>query len=341
MKKNIVLTPGEYWGVGVAMATIMEPGISATQPIDKERQEMLTRDLIDALASDRLGENGLREVDGFLVVAGTTGKSPVLGHIEQQETIEEVFDVAVKYCAEQGIDQIPIVGGIGSNCTAESINLLKGIEERIGPSTCLANTGYYVIGRGPQEGIEDHFNYIADESKGNILLYHVDSRGCYIAPETIIRLSKHQHIAGLKEADGDRINGVTDGMCTLEMIDAIKDPFSVVSGEDYEFARILNIGGKGIVSAGATVATMLFVGLWRAYKEGDLEKVKEYQIKINDFSDNCTFSTKNPIGVDHPLKSGTRPPLTTLERANGGKHVAGCEAVVEKYSEHCIDVSRY
>lgn len=353
MVENILLIPGEDWGVGVATNTMMErnrpsqrlEGIalnqvlkpsSPRQPIDLERQAMLTRDLIDVLANDK------GEMDGFIVVPGTTGQSPTLGHDEQVDLVEYVFNVAVDYCNQKGLAQIPIVGGAGSNCTAETMSLIKGIEKRIGPSTCLVNTGYYNIGNGPQEGIEDHFKYAAQVSRGNIVKYHVITRGCNVADRTILNLADNKRIAGVKEADSDRIEGKSKGMSTKELIKQTEGKLSWVSGEDYKFFELLEMGGKGIISAGATVAPGLFVGLWRAYKAGDMDKALEYQHKINIFSDNCTFVTKNPIGVAYALSSGTRTPVPTLDQADGGIHVEKCNKVLNLFKDELgIDLSKY
>ena len=89
-------------------------------------------------------------VDG-IVPCGTTGEAPTL-------TVDEHVEV-VCWAVEEANGKVPVMAGIGSNCTATAIATAKRVEQ-LGVAGVLATAPYY--NKPTQEGLYQHFKAIAE-----------------------------------------------------------------------------------------------------------------------------------------------------------------------------------
>ncbi|HEY5502995.1 MAG TPA: dihydrodipicolinate synthase family protein, partial [Candidatus Anoxymicrobiaceae bacterium] len=123
---------------------------------DGEIDEPSLRKLVDYLVGG--GATGL-------VPCGTTGESATLSHDEHIEVI--------RIAVEQAAGRIPIVAGIGTNDTRETIGLLERAE-------MLDVQGYLVVcpyyNRPNQEGIIEHFRAVAEVTDRPIVIYNIPAR---------------------------------------------------------------------------------------------------------------------------------------------------------------------
>ena len=119
-----------------------------------------------------------------LVICGTTGESATLDNEEHIKVLEEAVAVADK--------RVPIIAGTGSNDTMYAAQLSQHAES-LGVDGLLMVTPYY--NKTSQNGLINHYFYVADRVKTPIILYNVPSRtGTAIKPETYKELSKHENI---------------------------------------------------------------------------------------------------------------------------------------------------
>ena len=130
--------------------------------------------------------------DGILIL-GTTGETPSLTEEEQDKIVE----TAVKTAG----GRIPVIANSGTNNTERSLE--KSLKyEGMGVDGLLVITPYY--NKPNSSGMEEHFLKIADRVKTPVYIYNVPARtGICIEAETVKELSKHENIAGIKEASGD------------------------------------------------------------------------------------------------------------------------------------------
>lgn len=274
-------------GCYTALITPMKKGDGLNNEVDFDKLFLLVEDQIAA------GVAGL-------VVAGTTGQSATLGHKEQVDLIGKVFDYVG--------GRTRIIASAGSNCTREAINLTRAIEDRIGPSTLLHVTGYY--NNPPQAGLFDHYTALSRAVKGNIVLYNVPGRTrSNIDVDTVVRLADDPNIIGLKEASGDldQVKKIID--CTNP------DYFRVVSGEDHLVAKIMEVGGFGVISASANVAPKMFVEMVNHSESRNFDKATEIQERLLPLVKNAVFAAKNPIPLAYMFGTELRLPLCSLEKA--------------------------
>src|SRR5277367_2682773 len=147
---------------------------------------------LDWPAWDRLLDFHVREGTDGIVVAGTTGESPVLSVDE----IEELTRRAVALCR----GKIKVIVGAGTYSTAGTVARTRTLS-RLGVDGVMLVTPYY--NKPPQEGLLRHFTAAADVSAVPVVLYNVPSRTAVdLQPATVARLARHPRIKALKDASG-------------------------------------------------------------------------------------------------------------------------------------------
>lgn len=245
-------------------------------------------------------ENG---TDG-IVPCGTTGESPVLSHEEHDRVIEITVEAVRK--------RVPVIAGTGSNSTAEALRLTKHAYE-VGADGALMVCPYY--NRPTQEGLYQHYKYIAENVPIPIIVYNIPGRtGVNLLPETLARLAKIPNIVGTKEASGS----------LKQMHDVIAqcgENFSVLSGDDFFTYPLLCLGGHGIISVVSNVAPADMASLVDAFEAGDYAKAKALHYKLVPLVD-MLFVETNPAPVKAALammgkiEYELRLPLSKLSEAN-------------------------
>lgn len=216
-------------------------------------------------------------------VCGTTGEAPTLSKKEQNEII--------KFAVNKVKGRVPVIAGAGGNDTQKALYLSLAAEDA-GADALLSVTPYY--NKTTQNGLLEHYFYIADRVSVPIILYNVPSRtGLNILPETYKKLSEHPNIVAVKEANGN-IESI------IKTINLCGEDFSVYSGEDGLTLPTLSVGGKGVVSVVANVLPLKMNVLYAAFKSGDNEKAAKIQRELSDII-SALFSETNPIPVKKAL----------------------------------------
>ena len=170
-----------------------------------------------------------------LVVAGTTGESPVLSH-------EEKLDLFTAVIEEVG-DRAKVVAGTGSPNTAETIELTKEAAS-LGADACLVVTPYY--SKPPQNGLLAHYRAIADAVDIPLMLYDIPGRTARrVERETMVELAGHPNIVANKDAVGD---AEETAKLRVELDAAGHTDFELYSGDDPMLIAHLEAGVVGIVS---------------------------------------------------------------------------------------------
>src|SRR5271168_260989 len=120
---------------------------------------------LDWPAWDRLLDFHMNEGTDGIVVAGTTGESPVLSQAE----IEELTRRAVTRCR----GRLKVIVGAGFNSTEATVARTRALS-RLGVDGVMLVTPYY--NKPPQEGLYRHFMAAADASAVPVVMYNVPSR---------------------------------------------------------------------------------------------------------------------------------------------------------------------
>lgn len=235
-----------------------------------------------------------------LVIAGTTGESATLNHDEHLALIARSCELAA--------GRMPIVAGTGSNSTAQTRELSVAAS-RLPVAGLLIVTPYY--NKPTQQGLVRHYSAIADAVDKPILLYNVPGRTAVdLQPATVIELSAHERIVGIKDATAEvsRVGVLRKGC---------GDGFSLLSGDDASSREFMLAGGDGVISVTGNVAPAAMRRLCDAARAGNADEAAAIDAPLIGLHRDL-FVESNPIPVKWALESmnligpGIRLPLTRL-----------------------------
>lgn len=168
----------------------------------------------------------------YLVVLGTTAETATLSSEEKTRILEVV--------AAENAGRLPLVAGIGGNNTLAVAEEMQ--SRNLGAYQAILSVSPY-YNRPTQEGIYQHFCYLAERSPLPILVYNVPARtGSNMLPETVARLAADcPNILGVKEASGNMEQ-------IGRLIGLVPKNFMVISGDDSLATATILKGGVGVIS---------------------------------------------------------------------------------------------
>ncbi len=235
---------------------------------------------VDYNALLRLVEYQIQQGTDFLCVLGTTAETPTLTQ-EEKRKIKEVV-------VEKVNGRVPIVLGVGSNCTQTVIdNIVK--EDMTGIDAVLIAVPYY--NKPSQEGLYQHYKAIAQATTLPIILYNVPGRtGVNMTAETTLRLAgEFNNIIAIKEASGN----------ITQMDDIIKNKpacFNVLCGDDGIAFPLITLGAIGVISVIGNAFPKEFSRMTRLALAGDYERARVIHHKFTELF-KLLFVDGNPAGV--------------------------------------------
>lgn len=256
MKNNIK-------GVGVALVT----------PFTKDGE-------VDYDALDRLVDHVIKGGVDYLVVLGTTGETPTLTQAEKDTIVARVI--------ERNAGRLPIVLGVGGNCTRNVVEQLK-TSDFTGVDAILSVTPYY--NKPSQEGLYQHYKAVAEASPVPVILYNVPGRtGVNMSAETTLRLAREvKNILAIKEA-----NGSIQHMARL--LKERPDGFLVISGDDCMTLPLASMGGDGVISVVANAFPANMTTMLGKAQRGDNKGATEEFSRLSELSQ-AIFDEGNPVGI--------------------------------------------
>ena len=232
---------------------------------------------IDFQALSRLIEHQVKGGVDYLVILGTTSEVPTLSHEEQDQIIVHIV--------EQVAGRVPLVLGVGGNCTAAVVERIKGLANLLQDhfAAILSVTPYY--NRPQQEGLYQHFCAVAEASPLPVILYNVPKRtGVNLLPETTRRIY---------DAHPDKIMGIKEACNSVEQftetVNIANGDFAVISGDDDLAYEMMKAGGDGLISVASNA--------WpKEMKQIVLEKDAMMQSKMGHRI-HLLFVEGNPSGI--------------------------------------------
>lgn len=226
-------------------------------------------------------------------VCGSTGEGFLLSTEERMQVTE-----AVKEAAGDDFTVIVHVGCAGSK---ESIRLAKHAE-KIGVDAISAVPSVYY--RLPPKSVEMHWNAIIDSTNLPFIIYNIPQlTGFHLPYDLFERMAKNPKVIGIKNSEEPVFN--------MERFRTIAgDDFIIFNGSDEQF-----LGGRLMgadAGIGGTYGTMpeLFVALDKYICDGEIEKAKALQYKINEIifdllaCDSLYGAAKQVISVRFNVNAG-------------------------------------
>ena len=238
--------------------------------------------------------------DGLLV-CGTTGESVTLTNFEQRKVM--------RFVAEHTAGRVPVIAGVGTNSTAETVQL-AGYAEEVGCDALLVVTPYY--NKPSPNGLRLHYGEVALATGLPIFLYNNPGRtGCDLDPDLAAELARtHETIVAVKEA----APGLERARRHLAL-----GALDLFCGEDSLLADYVALGARGSITVTANLLPQELSDLFRVGgPERDPERADTLAARIAPIAE-ALFCESSPVPVKWALSRifgmtpDVRAPLAQLE----------------------------
>jgi 4-hydroxy-tetrahydrodipicolinate synthase len=221
-------------------------------------------------------------IDG-LVVAATTGESLTL---EPDETEQLIFAVR-----DEIGENLPISLGLSGSNTRTLLETLDRTAAWL-IDAYLISCPYY--SRPSQRGLERHFGPLADRAAHPVLLYNVPYRtGVNLGNETMLWLTEHPNIVGLKDCCADRNQ-------SQDFLRRRPRGFAVLTGEDAHYHEALIDGADGGILASAHIETETFALIHKLVAAGERDAALSQWRSVADLTQ-LLFAEPSPAPIKYWL----------------------------------------
>ncbi len=213
-----------------------------------------------------------------LVIAGTTGESPVLTDDERLSLFSAVIEAVT----------IPVIAGTGTNDTAHSIHLTKEATA-LGAAGILAVTPYY--NRPSQVGIEAHMRAVAGATSLPVVVYDIPVRtGRKISTPVLLRLAREvSNVVALKDAAGNPAESAV-------LMSQAPSGFELYSGDDNLTLPFLSIGGCGVIGVATHWSATDHQEMFACWERGDVVGARKVNARLlESFAYETGDDNPNPL----------------------------------------------
>lgn len=238
---------------GPILVPILTP-FADDQSIDYGKLKTLTNFLIETKKADSL------------IVCGTTGEFHVLTFDERVR----LFEATVENVA----GRIPLIAGVGSTSTIETIALAKKALA-LGINTVMVVAPYY--SKPTQSELFTHYAQLATEVPDvDILLYNIPIfTGVNLDTDTVARLAQLPNIVAIKDEAELNPKQIT------AFLNATPDDFIIYNGDDTMILETYAQGGRerigGVVSGAAHLVGPYIRDMISKFLAGDVDEAAKLQ----------------------------------------------------------------
>jgi len=225
--------------------------------------------LLEDMELDLKGLNKLIEhllkggVHGIFLL-GTNGEGPSLAYDVRKQLITEASKI---------VDgRVPILVGITDTSITGSLEIADHALQTGADALVVAPPYYFPIS---QDEMVRYLEVLVPELSLPFLLYDIPScTKLHLSLETI-RKAKELGAIGIKDSSGD----LTTLYTLIEEFKGLSE-FTIIAGAELFLPETIIYGGHGVVAGGANIFPRLFVDLYEASCDCDLERIKSLRQKI-------------------------------------------------------------
>lgn len=214
-------------------------------------------DLVDFLI-----ERGVRG----LFVGGTTGEGLMLSLRERMSLHESAWLAAA--------GRVPVLLHAGANTTAETLALARHAASLGADAIVVITPTFYAM---PDDALLSYFAEIAEAvPRLPLLVYDIPQMAINgVSPELLARLAEAiPSFAGIKCSRPDM-------QMIRRLIDASTGEAALFAGNEAIALGSLALGASGLISGLATAIPEPFVALTDAFVQGDMERARHEQQRVN------------------------------------------------------------
>ncbi len=204
------------------------------------------------------------ELSGFLLL-GSNGELSMLNHKERIETL---------HVGREAIEPGKLMlAGTGCESTQETVVLTREAA-KAGADAALVLNPFYYKEQMTHNALVMHFFTVAEAATIPVVIYNMPSNtGIDMSAETILAISKHPNIIGLKDSGGNLVK-------MGQIIGQAKEGFQVLAGSAGFLLPALAIGAVGGVLALANIAPSPCIGILKAFALGRMDEARAIQLKL-------------------------------------------------------------
>jgi len=235
---------------------------------------------VDDASLRRLVQHVLRGGVNGVFVMGSTGEFAAVTDSERRRAVEIVVD-EVK-------GKVPVLAGVGDSSTRRAL-LRVDEAQGLGVDALVAIMPYYHTVNTMEEA-KAHFEAIAKAASLPVLMYNIPQRiGVSLTIDVVTDLREVGQIVGIKDSSED----FNRFQAMIRMGSAA---FRVFQGSELAGAASLLMGAHGCVPGMANLAPRLWVAIYEAGHEGNVERVRELNRAASELNRIYSFEGSSPIG---------------------------------------------
>ncbi len=210
----------------------------------------------------RMREAGITNV----VALGSNGEAVHLDLDERFRVIETIRDAAGA--------QAQVLAGAGAQSTRETIRLCA-LAADAGADVALVLPPHHYGGRMGMAVQRAHFLAVAEASPLPVMIYNMpaNAAGVDLDADTIIALSQHPNIVGVKDSSGNV-------MKLAQVVVGAPDDFVALAGSAGFLLPALVVGARGAIAALANIAPRECLRLVELYEQGALAEARTLQARL-------------------------------------------------------------
>lgn len=296
--------------------------------------------IIPPMVTPLLSDNLTLDVDGVkhlvehlvsggvhgIFILGTTGESTSLSYKTREQLIVESCK------AVNG--RVPVFVGITDTSIEESVRLALVAHNAGAAAVVVAPPYYYGLG---QEELYKYYWSLASQVELPLFLYNMPSHTkINIDVKTVVRLSEHPNIVGLKDSSANAV--YFQSLCYL-----LKDNFSLLVGPEEITAETVMMGGNGGVNGGANLFPKLYVALYNAALAKDFAKIAILQdlvmeistriYTVGSYGSSYLKGLKGALSALGIVNGNIAPPFTTFDEKEMTKVIANIKDIEIKVAK--------
>lgn len=230
---------------------------------------LLDNETLDIEGLERLIEHVVAGGVHGIFILGTTGEAQSLSFALRCEMIRQSARILNK--------RLPLLVGISDTSLVDSIALANLAAEHGADAVVSAPPYYFATG---QAELAEFYEQLIPQLPLPVYLYNMPTHTkVSFAPATIRRIAENPKVAGFKDssASGGYFQSVM-----FEMSD--RKDFSLFVGPEEMMAESVLMGAHGGVNGGANMFPELYVSLYHAAVNKDVDKVRELHAKVMQIS---------------------------------------------------------
>jgi len=247
----------------------------------------MTADLnLDSNGLERLIEHVIEGGVSGIFLLGTTGEYTSLSSDLEGKAIS-LARLTVK-------GRVPVFINISTSSHLESLRKAEFASEAGADYTVMSPPFYFDM---TQNELIRYYEMVAQSSKLPLLLYNAPQyTRKELEPETVVKLSRHDNIIGIKDSSGNKeylqklLNDRTD------------EDFSIFIGPELLLGEYIQKGCNGGVNGGANIFPKLYVKMYQASIHDERDEMEQWQTLIAEIQQSIYEASDSPMGIVIGLK---------------------------------------